>query len=40
MVKTLPNRARPRRRKLLPRISSQEIGINGAVALTIGVRAY
>lgn len=37
MVKTIPNKARPRRRDLLPRISSQEIQISGAAAQTIGV---
>ena len=37
MVRTIPNRARPRRRELLPRISSQEIQISSAAALTIGV---
>jgi len=39
VVRTIPNRARPWRRELLLRISSQEIRISGAVALTIGVGA-
>jgi len=39
VVRTIPNRARPRRRELLLRISSQEIHISGAIALMIGVGA-
>lgn len=37
MVRTIPNRARPRRRELLPRISIQDIWISGAAAQTIRV---
>jgi len=40
VVRTVPNRARPRRRELLSRISSQEIQINDAAALTIRVEAF
>ena len=37
VVRTVPNRARPRRRQWLSSISSREIWISGEAALPIGV---